>query len=107
MALLDQAQLANDYDFAQKISMAMYTAAVDIRNEAITPGYETYHQKRLQFALSVIQAPGTSAMQMAWAVAASSAINAQSTDNDIQYTVNSNWDNFAGVLAGETPPAAS
>jgi hypothetical protein len=106
MALLDQAQLAQSTDFNSKVQMAMYIAAQDITNEAVVAGYETYHQKRLALAQVVQQAPGGLSSQFAWGVVANPVINVNSPDGDIQFTVNSLWDTFAGVQPAEVPPAS-
>lgn len=103
MAYLDQAQLAQNPDFLNRVMMAMYTAANDITNEAVTPGYEIYHAKRLALAQVVQQAPQGLSSQFAWGTAANAAITMASPDSDIQWMVNGLWNVLAGVQPAEVP----
>jgi hypothetical protein len=95
--LSDIADLATWPKFVRAVKSAMVTAAVQVGAEIATPGSETH---RLRHALSakVLSDPDAWAQQFAWAAAANPALTYTSTDNDIQFTVNSIWSAMAGVL---------
>lgn len=97
MAFTDQATLADDPAFRAKVRVATVTAAKDILGEAKGGFSDTKFGKRQSLADQVITNSGSFVDRFAWAVAASPAISAGSSDSDIQFTVNSVWDDLAGV----------
>ncbi|MFC0546940.1 hypothetical protein [Kutzneria chonburiensis] len=100
-SLAQVAYLAGFPDFLNRIEAAMVTAAVAIGNEGTNAGTE-YERLRQALATNVLQNRVHYADAFAWPVAANPVITADSSDNDLQYTVNSVWDAVAG--AG-IPPA--
>jgi hypothetical protein len=94
--------LANISSFKERVYAAVVKAAVDVAAEAA----DASERSRLRRALSariLENREGTDyATRFAVAVATNSVITQSSSDNDIQFTVNSVWDAMAGA-----EPAAS
>lgn len=105
MAFLDQMALANDADFRTKVAMAALTAAMNIASEGASPGTQDYHARRLVLANQVIADPINMATRLSYIIAAAPAINAASTDSDIQFTMNAAWDSLAGIPESARPAA--
>lgn len=103
MAFADQMTLARDETFRDRVTIAVLTAAKDITAESVTPASIGYHQQRQGLAFAMIQQPNAAADRFAYLVATNVAITAASSDNDIQFTVNSLWDAVAGIAAFQTP----
>lgn len=96
MALADQAQLARFPVFRDRVLLAAVQAARDVAAEA--PGDDPRRDDlRGTLAINVLNDPEGYVDRFAWAVAANVAITFESTDSDIQFTVNSTWDSIAGV----------
>lgn len=96
MSMETQYALAKQQTFVQKVTVAMIQAAIAIANESVaTPN----HDLRARHAARVLNEPEHFAPGFALGVASNPAIKAESTDSDIQFTVNSNWDAFAGTSA--------
>jgi hypothetical protein len=100
MTFLAQSALANDEDFVARVTQAAVTAAKDIQAEA---GDVAGHVKRTDYALQVLRSPQVFGPLFAQGVATNPAITGASTDNDIQFTVNSLWNAYAGVVAPVVP----
>lgn len=96
MAFLDQVTLATDGNFVSKVQQAMITSAIQIVAEKDSVDNH-YDSMRLSYAVTVLKDPRRYAQLMSYGVATNGAINSQSSDNDIQFTVNSMWDAYAGV----------
>jgi hypothetical protein len=100
MAYIDQAALATNLSFISRIQVAIVKAAVDIMGEATDgQGQPTMsnHIKRAALAQKVLENPSRMAETMVWGVIANAAITDNSTDNDIQWIVNSIWDDYSGI----------
>lgn len=104
--------LAIDPIFQSKVRVAATTAAINILAEERGHGFDTYYDKRHGLANTVLgTAPPTGAAmaggdvisRFSMAVASNVAINADSSDSDIQFTINSMWDSLAGIEADEKP----
>lgn len=96
MSLATQYELAQDQTFVQRVTVAMIQAAIAIANEsAAVPN----HALRARHAARVLNEPEHFAPGFALGVVSNPAVTAESTDPDIQFTVNSNWDAFAGTSA--------
>lgn len=84
----------------QKVAVAIHTAAVAIINE--DPGTQN-HAQRLRWARQVVDTPSGPVVQAAahiWEVLENAVIAADpaaATDSDVQFTVNSLIDRFAGA----------
>lgn len=99
MAFIDQLTLAQDLTFRGRVKMAMLTAALQIANESSSDGLsQQYHQLRQQLAFQVIANPDT-AERFSYTIVTNAAITGDSSDGDIQFTVNSDWDALAGIPA--------
>ena len=87
--------LAGRPEFVARVRAAMVTAAVSVGTEA----EDNTEHGRLRRALSVnvLQNPDLWAPQFARAVATNVAVTIDSTDNDLQFTVNSRWSAMAGA----------
>ncbi len=96
MSLGAQYALAQDRTFVQRVTVAMIQAAIAIANESAAG---QNHTLRARHAARVLNEPEHFAPGFALGVASNPAITAESTDSDIQFTVNSNWDAFAGTSA--------
>ncbi|MBP8291464.1 MAG: hypothetical protein KAX65_01750 [Caldilineaceae bacterium] len=96
MTLTEQYNLASNSDFIKRVTMAMINAAIAISNEGAGAAN---HALRARHAARVLNEPGNFAPGFALGVASNPVVTAESTDSDIQFTVNSNWDAFAGTSA--------
>jgi len=95
MALIDVYNLAANASFKNRISAAVAKASYDILNE--DPATE-YHAERVVWAKASMKDPTTITDQMVWTVVQNASIQItrlDSSDNDIQFVVNSNINNFA------------
>jgi hypothetical protein len=112
VAFLEQWQLAifvSDEEtphaktFRRRVQMAMVKVATLIVDEAHQVVPET-HRRRWQLATSVLASGVGSTWVDAFslAVATNPVISANSSDNDLEFTVNSVWNHLAGVQ--EDPP---
>jgi hypothetical protein len=96
MSLLDQSQLARFDGFRDRVLVAAVQAAADVASEA-SSGDSRKDNLRATLATNVLNDPEGHLDRFAWATARNVAITFQSSDSDIQYTVNSMWDGMAGV----------
>lgn len=96
MSLLDQAQLAKHQGFRDRVLTAAVQAAVQVAAEAPS-GDQRKDDLRATLATNVMNDPMGYVERFAWSVVQNAAITYESTDSDIQFTVNSVWDGLAGV----------
>lgn len=99
MSFTDQATLAADTSFQLKVRVAVVTAAKDVMGEDKGSMSDTVFGKRQQFAFQVINSSLGYLDRFVWAVVANPVITNASSDSDIQFTVNSLWDDLAGVTS--------
>lgn len=99
MAYLDQATLAGDGDFRSRVRVAVATAAVQVMGESQGSFSDTEYGKRQGLAFEVLRAAASSTYleMFVWATIQNAAIISGSSDGDIQFTVNSVWDDLSGV----------
>lgn len=99
LAFTDQAALAANSTFRDRVRVAVATAAVQIMGEAEGSYSDTHFGKRQSLAYQVLQTAASGALLEAfvWATVANAAVTDASSDSDIQFTVNSAWDDLAGV----------
>lgn len=95
MTLLSQSTLAADSDFIMRVTQAAIKAATDTQAE---PANTIGHVKRTEFALQVLRSAQVFGPLLAQGVTSGGLVNAQSTDSDIQFTVNALWNAYAGVV---------
>lgn len=103
MAFSDQLQIVADQSFRDRITMAIIVAAQGVQGEAETEGHDSFYEKRSALARAILNGPAEFTDRFCWSVAANPAITAESSDSDIQFTVNSVFSDMAGVMANETP----
>jgi hypothetical protein len=100
MSLTDQFALANNETFKSKVRTATIIAANQISADASQPTWS------LTYANEVIRNPNGGWVDgMTFQVVANPAINEASSDSDIQFTVNSNFEKVAKAYTGYVPPA--
>jgi len=102
MAFTTQYTLSQDATFRSRIQIAMWKAAIDISGESRASLGNLQWIKRQALAASVLRSePSVWIDQFALAVCQNEALSAASTDGDIQFTVNSIWDDMAGVVGSD------
>lgn len=107
MSFLSQVENTRNGELKQRIRMATIIAAVEIMGEDGSTLTPSVHQKRQDLAHKVITTAGLGtptdnlAMMFVWAVCRSPEITPESTDNDVQFTVNTVWNDCAGVTGSE------
>lgn len=100
----DSADLAVNPSFVRRVTVAMVTAAIAVAQEAQEPSPGTdYWRLRRALSVNVLQDPDAWAPKFSWAVAVNTVVTAESSDSDVQWTVNSVWASMAG--AGQAPTA--
>jgi hypothetical protein len=98
--LSDVAYLASYPPFVDQVKAAAVLAATQVGQE--TSDITTdYHRLRRALSVNVLQDPDAWAPRFAIAVATNSVVTKDSSDSDIQFTVNSVWSSIAG--AGPAP----
>jgi hypothetical protein len=99
VAYTDQATLAKDATFRDRVRVAAVTAAILIGGEAVGGVDTTVYGKRQQLASEVLLAAGGGNWLdvFAWSITQNAAITGSSTDSDIQFTCNSVWNDIAGI----------
>jgi hypothetical protein len=103
MDFTEQLTLAQDPAFRGRVKMAALTAALSIVAEPVTVASQEYHRLRQALAFGVVADPSSVMDRFSFAVACNVAITADSTDSDIQYTVNQVWDAMAGIPHWQAP----
>lgn len=98
--LADITDLGIHPTFIRRVAAAGVKAAVDVGAEAFTG--EPNQIQRRAFATKVFTDTDLWGARLARGVAANPVITIDSSDNDIQFTVNSLWNAYAGAF----PPAA-
>jgi hypothetical protein len=97
MSFTEQAALAADTSFQNRVRVAMTVAAVDVMGEAKGQMTDSVYNKRQSFAYQVLSSSAGYLERFTWGVVANVAITGASTDGDIQFTVNSLWNDLSGV----------
>lgn len=101
--LADIYAIATNQDFKKRVSSALQFAAVQVSAEATGP-YPNVYVKRQAFATQALKQNENFAFQYSLAVASNPVIQLNSEDDDIQFTVNSLVDAFAGVTNFDKVP---
>jgi len=87
--------LAENAELKARVSAAVAKAAFDVINE---DSGTAYHAERVVWAKDAMKDPEIVSDKMVWTVVQNPTIQSNgldSTDNDIQFVVNSNINNFA------------
>jgi hypothetical protein len=98
--LSDAAYLAGHPEFIDKVKAATVLAATQVAQETSDVTTD-YHRLRRALSVNVLQDPEGWARRFSIAVATNAVITKDSSDSDIQFTVNSMFSAFAG--AGPAP----
>lgn len=99
MTYVQQYTLATDPTFLQQVQVAMVIAARDVQGEDINGLSEDHYKKRQQLARSIILSPTSYLDRFGWLVAANPGILTDNSDGAVQFTVNTVFDDAAGVDA--------
>ena len=100
MDFLGQIELAENGTFQARVRQGVVTAAVAIMADrpANTPQAIQLHKQRATLAHRILADPVSMQRAWAYAVVSNAAISADSTDSDLQWTINALWDAMAGVV---------
>lgn len=99
MTFLEQAARAESGDFQMQVRQAAVTRAIEIMDTAPdnTPEAIEVHRKRAALAREVLLDGNRMARAFSPAVSANPGLTETFTDSDLQFTLNSYWDAFAGI----------
>lgn len=95
-SLLEKYTDAMSQDFRKRVTVALYTAARNVSSEAKGATTAVF-LKRSGLANRVLFNAENFVNQFSLAIVAGDIVTSASVDSDIQFTVNSLWDAFAGV----------
>lgn len=100
MDFLGQIELAESGEFQARVRQAVVTAAVQILADRPenTPQAIALHGMRAALAHATLVDPVAKQRAWAYAVVSNAAISTESTDSDLQWTVNAMWNAMAGVV---------
>ena len=94
-SLVDVSDLATYPTFIRRVTAAALKAAVAVGAEEFDG--TTYGLQRRALVTKVLEDPPLWGTRFAYAAAQNVALTFESTDNDIEFTVNSVWDAMAGA----------
>lgn len=100
MSAIDQAALARNDSFIDRVRILAAKAAIAVSSEAYGgQGQPTaaQHNLRIAYANKYLLDPEKQSIVMVWGVASNPAITSQSIDSDLEFTINSIWDAYSGV----------
>ncbi len=99
MTFLERSELANDGEFYHKVKLAMIKAAVAVAAESDSG--KVAYDIRQGYATRLLNDPDSRVRAFCFAVVTNVAITASSSDNDIEFTINSLFNPFAGVTSAQ------
>lgn len=88
---------AKDPTFQKRVISAIYKAAQNVSSESASGKGEQEYLKRQNLAFKVKYQGEAMAGQFALSICSGGLVTDQSADGDIEFTVNAQWDAFAGV----------
>ena len=98
MSFIDAFELAQNEAFVQRVQQAMVKSAIAVSAESPSdPANLVLDAARLSYATTVLRDPPRNARLMAFGVVTNGTITAESSDSDIEFTVNSMWSAYSGV----------
>lgn len=92
MTASEQYDLSHDAIFLRRVQMIIQKSAIAVAAE--DPATAN-HVQRLAYGNKVLMNPGGYAELMAQGVSTNAAISSASSDSDIEFTVNSQWNAYA------------
>lgn len=95
MTFSEQYALAVTQDFVNRVQQAAVTAAIALMADPATPA------RVASYCSSLLNNASHHARSLAFGVAANAAITAESSDSDLQWTVNTLMWAFAGELPAQ------
>lgn len=100
MSFEDAHELARKDTFQYRVLIALLRAASNVASETVASSGGDYDRyvKRAELATRVLNDPDQHRQPWAWVIASQPAITEESSDGDIEWTVNASWDNVAGVI---------
>jgi len=102
MAAIDNYELALDPDFRKKVRSLMLKSALAVSGESDTNKQDAFIRKRANAANFTIYNQTNAMDILSHLVAAGGALTGVSTDNDIEFTINSVWDDYSGLTLADT-----
>ena len=97
MGFSEQHGLAQLPGFVERVKMAVVKSAIAVANEDPTTAG---HAARVRYAQAALANPESVARCMALGVASNPVVSDKSVDGDIEFTVASMWNAYAGVISG-------
>jgi hypothetical protein len=98
MGFTEQAALATDTTFRDRVRVALVTAGVQIMGEEKGPFSDAEYGKRQALAFQVLTSAGGGMLEaFVWATVQNASITDASLDADIQSQVSAAWNDLAGV----------
>lgn len=104
MAAIDNYDLAQDANFRSKVKSLMLKSAIAVCGEDPTNKSTAFIQKRANAANFTIYNQGKAMDIFSHLVTANGTLTIDSSDNDIEFTINSLWDDYSNVTYNEAQP---
>jgi hypothetical protein len=106
---LNKVDITNQYfsrfpTFRQKLQNALLKTALNVAGEDTTSLNATVASKRAELATNVLTNITGYVEQFAYSVAANPALHEYSSESDIEFTVNAQWNDWAGVTYDDLNP---
>ena len=92
MSFDEQWNLAQDYTFQRRVQQAAVKSAIAVAAEDVETAK---HAERLAWANKILLSPESYGKILTYGVLSNAAIDAESIDSDIEFTVNSQWNAYA------------
>lgn len=106
MTALERYQLSIDSDFQKKVRVLMLKSALAVAGEDNTDKKPEYIQKRANAANFTMYNQRNAVDILSYLIVSLDTLTNQSTDNDIEFTINAVWDDYSGLtLADKDLPA--
>lgn len=102
MAAIDNYNLAQEPDFRNRVRSLMLKSALDVCGEDSTGKSAAFIQKRANAANFTIYNQGKAMDIFSHLITAPGLLTLESTDSDIEFTINSVWDDYSNVTYNET-----
>jgi hypothetical protein len=97
MSFLESYADAYNQDFQKRVTSGIYKAAQNVASEAKGLMTDAQYTKRQNLAFRTKNQGESFVAQWSLSICSGGLITTASTDQDIEFTINSQWDAFAGV----------